>query len=154
MSCILARTNGVACKAGWEGGSHWGTVHTKYLNVEDAKCGAVCQHSPALGCSEGKKQVAGGSPKRALLSCVISCDCIYSSVQWSLRGSSRSGVCCLCAYECRQLWIFKTAEWNSFCNNEDFISGNKEQQLNVSIQRDDTDKASLQVAKQINTWAG
>jgi len=101
-----------------------------------------------------KKQVAGGSPKRALLSCVISCDCIYSSVQWSLRGSSRSGVCCLCAYECRQLWIFKTAEWNSFCNNEDFISGNKEQQLNVSIQRDDTDKASLQVAKQINTWAG
>lgn len=56
MSCILARTNGVACKAGWEGGSHWGTVHTKYLNVEDAKCGAVCQHSPALGCSEGKRR--------------------------------------------------------------------------------------------------
>lgn len=56
MSCILARANGFACKAGCEGGSHCGIVHTNHLNVEYAKCRAVCQHSPALECSEGKRR--------------------------------------------------------------------------------------------------
>lgn len=135
----------------------WKTLRTKHLSVEGTKYRAVSQQFPALGCSKGNRRYFVSRSRWLEEVLREPCEPVSSAVpvfaprcNKALWSSSRSGVWCLCAYACRQLWIFKTAEQNSFCNNEDFISGNKEHQLNVSFQRDDTDKASLQVTKQIN----
>ena len=154
MPCWLSRANDVALQSRLGRGIK--NSETKTFECWRHQSRAVHQQFPALGCSEGKRRYFVSRSRWLEEVLGEPCDPVSSAVpafaprcNETVWSSSRSGFWCLSAYVCRLLWIFKTAERNSFCNNEDFIWG-KEHQLNVSIQRDATDKASLRVTKQIN----